>query len=86
MLPRNPLHICRCEGCASKASLSFQGLLQLASDTTETHEHEMENLNLCALAFLCWSGSREHLSQLCPQSEEPSSTIGLALLQHRNSK
>lgn len=66
---------------ARKASSSFQGLLSSDSITTETHKHQMENWNLCALALNCCSGSTIMNCKICLNSAHRvnlSSTIMIA--------
>lgn len=53
---------------ARKASSSFQGLLSSDFITTETHKHQMENGNLCALALICCSGSTIMNCKICLNS------------------
>lgn len=66
---------------ARKASSSFQGLLSSDSITTETHKHQMENWNLCALALNCCSVSTIMNCKICLNSAHRvnlSSTIMIA--------
>jgi len=66
---------------ARKASSSFQDLLSSDSITTETHKHQMENWNLCALALICCSGSTIMNCKICLNSAHRvnlSSTIMIA--------